>query len=330
MTQSNSKTESDPAPVEHKTVGKLLQAARRDAKLDLKEVELATKIRGKYLRLLEADDTAELANDVYVRGFLRSYANYLGLDGAAVVRKFESQRGAVTAAPLVRKPQQMERRKLVYTPRLLIGSIVGLLAAAIIAYLGSQFQTLAAPPKLQVSSPSKDQEVYGSLQKIIGHVEGGADVFVNDSPILSDSNGNFTDSIALQNGVNAITVTAKSKLGKTTQVVRNILAHVPKPDPTTALPTAPFDGVAVNVTVSNSATGVIIKADGKEVFHGIMLPGTTQTFRATSTLIIGTADAGATSVTVTNSLVASKIIGALGKRGAARDDVEFAKDTNFQ
>jgi cytoskeletal protein RodZ len=311
-------------------VGRLLRQQRRLHKLTLGQVELATKIRGKYLRLLEADDTTELANDVYTRGFLRSYAEYLGLSGHDIVLQFEVQRGSLVSSPMARRSTLIKPRRLVYTPSLLIGVLVAAVLIAIVSYLGVQFSSLAGAPKLQVSQPNSDKVVYGSVLNINGHVDGGADVFVNDSPILSDSNGNFSGSIALQDGVNAIVVTAKSKLGKTSTVTRNILAHIVKTDPANSLPTAVFDGVAASVQISSRATAVTATADGKQIFSGTMLPGTTQVFRASSTLVLTTTDAGATSMTITNSLVASKTLGTLGQPGQTRTDLEFAKDTQFQ
>lgn len=331
MAPTNSKSSQPPATTDQDiSVGRQLRKERLQRKLSLGEVEVATKIRGKYLRLLEADDTVELANDVYTRGFVRTYADYLGLNGSDLVLQFEVQRGSLDNAPMSRRSSMVKPRRLVYTPSLLIGVLAAAILIAVASYLAVQFSSLAGAPKLQVSDPKSDSVVYGSVLKIGGHVDGGADVFINDSPILSDSNGNFSGSIALQDGVNAITVTAKSKLGKTSTVTRNILAHIVKTDPASSLPAAVFDGVAVSVQIQDRATAVTATADGKEIFNGTMLPGTTQVFKAITNLVLSTADAGATSITITNSLVANKSIGTVGQRGQKRTDLEFAKDTQFQ
>jgi hypothetical protein len=59
--------------------------------LDFAEAELATKIRGKYLRALEQEQFELLPAQTYVRGFLRSYAEYLGLDGQLYVDEYNSR-----------------------------------------------------------------------------------------------------------------------------------------------------------------------------------------------------------------------------------------------
>ena len=59
--------------------------------VDFAQAELATKIRGKYLRALEDEQFALLPAQTYVKGFLRTYAEYLGLDGQLYVDEFNSR-----------------------------------------------------------------------------------------------------------------------------------------------------------------------------------------------------------------------------------------------
>ena len=62
-------------------LGRLLQRARRKRDISLEDAEQATRIRKDYLEKLESDDHATMPEPIYVRGFVRAYANYLGLDG---------------------------------------------------------------------------------------------------------------------------------------------------------------------------------------------------------------------------------------------------------
>lgn len=310
------------------SVGQLLKNRRLARGESLADVERAIRVRGKYLVAIEGDNYRELPHNVYTRGFIQSYARHLDLDSAEVLAKYNQQRGKQELQ--LRRPTGLVTPRLTLTPRLLtaLGSI--LFAAAVAGYLVWQLSALTAPPKLEVSNPSKDQVLYGSLLTVNGHVAGGADVFVNDSPILVDGNGNFTDAIALQEGVNSIQVTAKNRLGKNTTITRNILAHVPKTDPASGLPQQPFDGVAVGVQVQGGAAQVTVNIDGKQKFKGTMLPGTNLTFKGTSDVVISTSNAGATNLTVTNSTTANKNLGALGRDNHPKTGFEFAKDTQFQ
>jgi hypothetical protein len=72
-------------------IGTSLREARLRQGLDFPELEQATKIRGKYLRALEDEEFDLLPAQTYVKGFLRAYAEYLGLDGQLYVDEYNSR-----------------------------------------------------------------------------------------------------------------------------------------------------------------------------------------------------------------------------------------------
>jgi cytoskeleton protein RodZ len=72
-------------------IGNSLREARLRQHLDFPEIEQATKIRAKYLRALEDEQFDLLPAQTYVKGFLRSYAEYLGLDGQLYVDEYNSR-----------------------------------------------------------------------------------------------------------------------------------------------------------------------------------------------------------------------------------------------
>jgi hypothetical protein len=72
-------------------IGSSLKAARLRQGVELPEAEAATKIRAKYLRALEDERFDVLPAQTYVKGFLRAYADYLGLDGQLYVDEFNSR-----------------------------------------------------------------------------------------------------------------------------------------------------------------------------------------------------------------------------------------------
>src|SRR5437773_4649325 len=72
-------------------IGTSLREARLRQGLDFPELEQATKVRGKYLRALEDEQFDVLPAQTYVRGFLHTYANYLGLDGQLYVDEYNSR-----------------------------------------------------------------------------------------------------------------------------------------------------------------------------------------------------------------------------------------------
>lgn len=69
-------------------VGASLREARKRRDLDLTEVEASIKIRVRYLQAIEDEDWDVLPGDVYARGFIRTYASYLGLDGEQLAERY--------------------------------------------------------------------------------------------------------------------------------------------------------------------------------------------------------------------------------------------------
>lgn len=73
------------------TIGEMLREVRERRGLTLADAERETKIRQKYLAALEDDNLAALPGPLYVRGFLRNYALYLGIDGDEALEIYNAQ-----------------------------------------------------------------------------------------------------------------------------------------------------------------------------------------------------------------------------------------------
>jgi hypothetical protein len=72
-------------------IGATLREARMRARTDISEIEAQTKIRAKYLRALENEEWDLLPGPTYVKSFLRTYADALGLDGKRLVEEYKLQ-----------------------------------------------------------------------------------------------------------------------------------------------------------------------------------------------------------------------------------------------
>jgi cytoskeletal protein RodZ len=101
-------------------IGSSLKEARLRQNVDFPQIETTTKIRGKYLQALEDEQFHLLPEETYVKGFLRTYAEYLGLDGQLYVDEYNSRYVAIEEQPIrarrtVRQPRhrRMQRGVLV-------------------------------------------------------------------------------------------------------------------------------------------------------------------------------------------------------------------------
>ena len=72
-------------------IGSSLREARIRQSLEFEELEARTKVRAKYLRQLEEERFDQLPGHAYTKGFLRTYADALGLDGRLYVEEYNSR-----------------------------------------------------------------------------------------------------------------------------------------------------------------------------------------------------------------------------------------------
>jgi cytoskeletal protein RodZ len=72
-------------------IGETLRETRMRRRIDMTEVETATKIRAKYLRALENEEWDLLPGPTFVKTFLRTYADYLELDSRLLVEEYRQR-----------------------------------------------------------------------------------------------------------------------------------------------------------------------------------------------------------------------------------------------
>jgi hypothetical protein len=117
-------------------IGATLREARMRAKIDINEVETSTKIRAKYLRAMENEEWDLLPGDVYVKSFLRTYGDYLGLDTRQLLDDFRSRYERPTdqelrpVAPLGRERERTPRGVAI-PPWLAIGLVLVVVVVAL-------------------------------------------------------------------------------------------------------------------------------------------------------------------------------------------------------
>jgi cytoskeleton protein RodZ len=95
------------------SIGETLREARMRQRLDITDVEAQTKIRAKYLRALENEDFAMLPGATFVKSFLRTYAEFLGLDPHLLVEEYRARhdpRDESELTPFARPPRGRQRR----------------------------------------------------------------------------------------------------------------------------------------------------------------------------------------------------------------------------
>jgi cytoskeleton protein RodZ len=269
-------------------IGPVLEKARKDKGLTLDEVEQATKIRKRYLAGLEREDFGVLPDAVYAQGFLKTYANYLGLDGEELSRELKDQRrprrerGIAYGVPeksdfdrpLINPGELAKtRNRKTVSGSTILTLVVALLALAAIVgslyYVGRGVQTSNPNP-----SASSSEEKAGN------EADNGSKPQASNEEAPAPSAG---EEEAAPEGAKA----------------NDDAADEPQPD-----------SLKVEVSVEGSPSWLSILADGNLAYEQIAQPGFSQTFEAQREISIKTGNAGAVGVKVNG-----QVLGKLGESG---------------
>jgi cytoskeleton protein RodZ len=127
--------------------GLYLQTVRVEKGISIDDVAAETRIRAEILRSIEAEDHDNLPDDVFVKGFLRTFATVIGADPEEVLRRFEIRRK--TQVPVQTLPTATPPRKgrfwltLLWVAALMVGLVGGTM---LIYQLMARHGTDAAPP----------------------------------------------------------------------------------------------------------------------------------------------------------------------------------------
>jgi cytoskeleton protein RodZ len=149
-------------------IGETLREARMRRRIDMTEVETATKIRGKYLRALENEEWDLLPGPTFVKTFLRTYAEYLDLDSRLLVEEYRQRYERPSTQDLTpfaasrRRGRPRRRRAAALGPGLVIVGCVAVLLGALYL-LGSWGDETEPPPSAvrdtePTATPSRDEE----------------------------------------------------------------------------------------------------------------------------------------------------------------------------
>lgn len=138
-------------------IGSGLREAREQRRLELADVEHDTRIRARWLRALEEERFDLLPERFYALGFLRTYADYLGLDGQQFVDELSSRLPLEEELEVLLPPRPARRRRAL-RPRILAAVGVTAVAAVVIGVIGfgssnTHPPSLPPPPGRAVPPP---------------------------------------------------------------------------------------------------------------------------------------------------------------------------------
>ena len=150
------------------SIGETLRAARHNKNVSLEDVSRATKIKIETLAKLEADDFVALAAPMYTKGFLKMYADYLGIDSAGLVAAYLKSQGGLRRQGLQLETEATLRSRRGVELELPIGALIRAVAVvsvvAVVGWGGYQLwthrQALRLPAHKPAVLPVADFEAY--------------------------------------------------------------------------------------------------------------------------------------------------------------------------
>ncbi|OGE10242.1 hypothetical protein A3A60_01830 [Candidatus Curtissbacteria bacterium RIFCSPLOWO2_01_FULL_42_26] len=200
--------------------GETLKAGRIKKRISFKKASNDLAIKIEHLMALESETWQELPEPTFVKGFITSYAVYLGLDPqklqALYRREFDERK-------YPKKTISAETKKRLYlTPSRLINLIFALAILTFVAYLTLQYSSILSAPRVDITSPGDDETTSVPVIIIKGNTEKDTTVSVNGQFVPIDEEGKFTYQYTLTEGKNTIEIVAAKRLSPKSRITRTI------------------------------------------------------------------------------------------------------------
>jgi cytoskeletal protein RodZ len=293
------------------TLGEKIKKLRSERRISLNEVSKSTRIQVKYLEYIEEGNYDKLPVDVYVKGFLKNYADFLGVDENIFIRLFEKERGIKKNIEKVKggldksRPEPMQVSSFIITPKLIAVSSIIILALAGAFYLYREIGSFASVPRLVVLSPEQNAAISGNAVVVEGVTDKDAKLFINDQAILVNDEGKFRENLTLQPGANFINVKAINRFEKEVIQVVTVQADIQIAEEqnqssnlSSVAVATEKTGVDLEISIDAGSVQVSVESDGNLVFNGMMLAGSSQSFKAENKISVDSSRANATFVKV--------------------------------
>lgn len=323
------------------TLGEKLKKLRSERRMSLNEASKYTRIQIKYLEYLENGLYDKLPANVYVKGFLKNYAECLGVDENTLVRMYEKEseikknleKRNFSAADLRKNNSFSGREKInissfVLTPRIMAAVAIILALLGGFFYLYKEIGSFASRPLLVILSPENNFSTSENSIVVEGATDRDANIFLNGQPILANDDGKFSEKVTVQSGENVINIKAVNKFGKEAEesltiksTFKNQAIDTGEPANNANLDIADQGGLEMEIRVDPGPVWLSVEADGNLVFSGTMLSGATQSFQAENKIVINSGKGNATFLKFKG-----KDIGTLGDNAGAVRGKTYTSD----
>lgn len=200
------------------TLGEKMRRVRNEKRISLPEIAKNTKIQLEYLEYLESGNYSKLPADVYVRGFLKSFADYLGVNEEYLIKSFVKEKSIQKNIEGGNKEKissdKINLSRFSVTPKIISIFFISLFFVILSAYLYKNLNNFVSNPALIILNPAADSIINDTKVLVKGKTDVGNDLFINNQPVLVDDSGVFSENVVLREGKNVISVKSVNQFNK--------------------------------------------------------------------------------------------------------------------
>lgn len=212
------------------TLGEKMKKARNDKRITLSEISRNTKIQIEYLESLESGDYKQLPADVYVKGFLKSFAEYVGVNEEYLIKSFNKEKSIQkniqgNEKRDITKNNNINLSRFYISPKIVSIVLISLFFIGLSFYLYKNLDNFVSNPSLVILNPENNTIINSSSVVVSGKTDLGNSLFINNQSVVVDENGGFSENIILRDGINIITVKSVNQFDKETVESISVEAH---------------------------------------------------------------------------------------------------------
>lgn len=292
-----------------KITGELLKAERIKKDLSIQDVAYALKLSSRIIQAIESGDTSELPAKTFVRGFVKSYADYLKIDSEAVLKQFQEEMGSTHPVPKATVSQMpnvegasdgQQSSKIAFTKN--VESINGSKMEGGLTQKNVVYFAVVTALVIIIAIVNKVSNHYqNEIPQVVESSEGvpvNSEAKVESSPAIAAAEtvpqNDITDALS-----SSSTITAPVENTKVTSPTPQAAAQVPeKPDATASVEKS--NGKAVEVLIEAKKDSYVDYAKGNTTeFKRLSLKANTyQILKSAAGLHLRAIDGSAVSITV--------------------------------
>lgn len=193
-------------------ISEILQDTRIEKGYSIEDVVKAIKIKKDFLIAIEDGKYHALPSESYALGFVKNYAQYVGIDKNKAAALFRREyEGSKKNLPAFKSQDKRLRKKAIFTPR---NFVIFVIFIVILGYIAFQYSSFIFGPPLEILSPYENAVVKNNIVVVSGKTDPYASVLINNEEAYVGLDGSFTKTLYLFSGNEKIVVVSKNRNGK--------------------------------------------------------------------------------------------------------------------